>query len=272
MKKLIENTENPRTTQSIKKDLEGLGLNKGMTVLVHSSLSSIGWVNGGAIAVIQALMDIVTEEGNIVMPSQSVDLSDPSEWHYPSVPEKWWDTIRESMPAYNAQYTPTTGMGKIVEVFRSYPEVKRSCHPNYSFIAWGKDKNKILNKQSLNFGLGEQSPLGNLYMDNSYVLLLGTDFDSNTCFHLAEYRIPFQKVVIKGAPVLINGKTVWRKYKDLEFREDLFEEIGKSFEIESDMKSGKVGSANCRLFSLKEAVDFAEKWFIEYDCKMNSRG
>lgn len=38
------------------------------------------------------------------------------------------------------------------------------------------------------------------------------------------------------------------------------------------MKSGKVGSANCRLFSLKEAVDFAEKWFIEYDCKMNSRG
>jgi aminoglycoside 3-N-acetyltransferase len=268
MKTIIESTTFPRTRQSIGKDLRTLGLNEGMTVLVHSSLSSIGWVNGGAIAVIQALMDVVTKQGTIVMTSQSVELSDPSEWHYPPVPEEWWNVIRESMPAYNVDYTPTTtGLGKLVEVFRSYPEVIRSSHPNYSFTAWGKDKNEILHQHSLDFGLGEQSPLGKLYTRNSYVLLIGADFDSNTCFHLAEYRIPNQKILCKGAPLMVEGKRVWKEYKDLEFREELFEDIGKAFEGEFDLKSGRVGSAKCRLFPLKKAVDFAEKWFNNYDSK-----
>ncbi len=88
MKKIVESTTFPRTKQSITEDLKALGLKKGMTVLVHSSLSSIGWVNGGAVAVIQALIDVVTEEGTIVMPSQSVELSDPKEWGNPPVPEE----------------------------------------------------------------------------------------------------------------------------------------------------------------------------------------
>lgn len=267
MNSIIEATTFPRTRQSIVDELRALGINKGMTILVHSSLSSIGWVNGGAVAVIQALMDVVTEQGTIVMPSQSVELSDPSEWQYPPVPEEWWNGIKESMPAYDADYTPTTGMGKIVEVFRSYPKVLRSSHPNYSFIAWGKEKNEILHQQSLNFGLGEQSPLGKLYMRNSFVLLLGTGFDSNTCFHLAEYRIPYQKAISKGAPMIVEDKRVWKEYNDLEFREELFEEVGKAFEGKYDIKSGLVGSANSRLFSLKEAVDFAEKWLKNYDSK-----
>ncbi|MEY9869447.1 aminoglycoside 3-N-acetyltransferase [Peribacillus sp. B2I2] len=268
METIIESTTFPRTKQSIAEDLKALGLKKGMTVLVHSSLSSIGWVNGGAVTVIQALIDVVTEEGTIVMPSQSVELSDPKDWENPPVPEEWWNIIRESMPAYNSNYTPTTkGMGKIVELFRSYPEVKRSVHPNYSFIAWGKDKNKILNQHPLNFGLGEQSPLGKLYMHHSHVLLLGADFDSTTCFHLAEYRIPYQKIISKGSPMLVEGKSVWKEYKDLEFREELFQEVGQAFEGEHDLKAGKVGSANCRLFSLTEAVDFAEKWLNNYDSK-----
>lgn len=268
MKKIVESTTFPRTKQSITKDLKALGLKKGMTVLVHSSLSSIGWVNGGAVAVIQALIDVVTEEGTIVMPSQSVELSDPKEWGNPPVPEEWWDIIRESMPAYNSNYTPTTrGMGQIVELFRSYPEVKRSNHPNYSFVAWGKHKNKILNQHPLEFGLGEQSPLGKLYIRESYVLLLGADFDSSTCFHLAEYRIPNQKIINRGAPIIVEGKRVWKEYKELEFREELFQEVGQAFEAEHNMKVGKVGSANCRLFSLTEAVDFAEKWFINNDSK-----
>ncbi|WP_042461914.1 aminoglycoside N(3)-acetyltransferase [Neobacillus dielmonensis] len=268
MKSLIESTSFPRTRQSIAEDLRALGLSKGMTVMVHSSLSAIGWVNGGEVAVIQALMDVVTEEGTIVMPSQSVELSDPAEWQNPPVPKEWWKVIRETMPAYNADYTPTTrGLGKIVEVFRTYPGVIRSSHPNFSFIAWGKDKNKIIDGQSLNFGLGEQSPLGKLYHLDSYVLLLGANFDSNTCFHLAEYRIPYRKILSKGAPILIEGERVWKGFEDLEFREELFEEIGKDFEQENKVVTNKVGSAHCRLFSLKEAVDFAEAWLKNFDNK-----
>ncbi|MDO3660974.1 aminoglycoside N(3)-acetyltransferase [Bacillus sp. C28GYM-DRY-1] len=271
MKSIIENTSLPRTRQSIAEDLKALGLKKGMTVLVHSSLSSIGWVNGGEIAVIQSLMDVVTEEGTIVMPSQSVELSDPSEWQNPPVQREWWNLIRKTMPAYSADYTPTTSaMGRIAEVFRKFPGVIRSSHPNYSFTAWGKGKNQILDCQSLHFGLGEQSPLGKLYQFQSYVLLLGAPFDSNTCFHLAEYRIPYQNILSKGAPVVIEGKRVWKEYQELEFREELFGVIGEDFEKENQILTGKVGSASCRLFSLKKAVDFAEIWLKNYDNKKMS--
>lgn len=267
MKSIVENTVFPRTRQTIAADLRELGLKEGMTILVHSSLSSIGWVNGGAVAVIQALSDVVTDQGTIVMPSQSTELSDPSEWQYPPVPEEWWNEIRETMPAYSPEYTPTAGMGIIVEVFRTYPGVARSSHPNYSFVAWGKNRDQILQEQSLNFGLGEQSPLGKLYNQTSYVLLLGANFESNTCFHLSEYRIPYKKIVSKGAPMQINGQRVWKEFEDLEYREELFEEIGKGFVAEGSVTTGTIGSAKCHLFSLKEAVDFAQIWLEKNDRK-----
>nr|WP_272917463.1 AAC(3) family N-acetyltransferase [Pontibacillus yanchengensis] len=46
-------------------------------------------VNGGAVAVIQALMDVITEDGTIVMPTQSEDLMDPSKCRNPPVPKDW---------------------------------------------------------------------------------------------------------------------------------------------------------------------------------------
>lgn len=265
MRRLIERTEFPRTRSSIGHDLKKLGLKKGMTVLVHSSLSSIGWVNGGAVAVIQALMDTVTEEGTIVMPSQSTELSDPAEWRYPPVPEEWWTQIRESMPAYHPQYTPVTGMGKIAEVFKTFPDVGRSSHPNYSFLAWGKERDEVINGHSLNFGLGEDSPLGKLYKEDSYVLQIGTGFETNTCFHLAEYRIKRKRIIKKGAPVIENGNRIWQEFADLELREDLFVDIGRAFKEDDRIRVGKIGSARAQFFSFHEAVDFAVEWFNLHD-------
>ena len=128
MKKAIERVDFPNTKNSIMEDLRKMGVKEGMTVIVHSSLSSIGWVNGGEVAVIQALMEVVTEEGTIIMPTQSALLSDPSEWEMPPVPKEWWQPIRDTMPAFHPSYTPTYGMGKIPEVF---PELSR-CYKKQS--------------------------------------------------------------------------------------------------------------------------------------------
>ena len=51
---IIQQTERPVTRQSIVADLRELGVKPGMTLLVHSSLSSLGWVCGGAQAVLLA--------------------------------------------------------------------------------------------------------------------------------------------------------------------------------------------------------------------------
>lgn len=266
MEKIIKKSKDICTRESLSRDLHKLGLKKGMTILVHSSLSSLGWVNGGPVTVIQALMDIVTVEGAIVMPTQSVDLSDPSSWNSPPVPEKWWKEIRETMQAYHPRYTPTSYMGRIVDVFLTFPEVKRSNHPNYSFAGWGNNRDLIINNHELNFGLGDLSPLGRLYaLNNVYVLLLGVGYTSCTAFHLAEYRIPHQKNVTQSAPILEENKKVWKTYQEIEFRGELFIYLGKSFEDETFVNQNKVGSADARLFQMKKAVDYAQDWLTIRD-------
>jgi aminoglycoside 3-N-acetyltransferase len=91
----------PRTVDSLAADFSALGMRPGMTVIVHSSMRSIGWICGGPVAVILALERILTPEGTLVMPAHSGDLSDPAKWQYPPVPESWWQPIRDTMPAFD---------------------------------------------------------------------------------------------------------------------------------------------------------------------------
>nr|WGD99058.1 AAC(3) family N-acetyltransferase [Bacillus safensis] len=65
-----------------------------------------------------------------------------------------------------------------------------------------------------------------MYDFHAQVLLLGTSFESMTAFHLAEYRIPQQDLMTRGAPILEKGWRVWKEYQDIITREELFEQIG----------------------------------------------
>ncbi|MGP4082377.1 aminoglycoside N(3)-acetyltransferase [Pseudalkalibacillus sp. R45] len=262
--KQIQITEQPRTRQSLKKDLHTLGIKEGMTLMVHTSLKSLGWVCGGSQAVIQALMDAITPKGTLIMQAHSADLSDPAYWVNPPVPKDWWETIRETMPAFDPRMTKTRGLGIIPEQFRTYPDVYRSYHPNMSAAAWGKQAEVITNNHTLDNGLGEQSPIAKAYELDAYVLFLGTDFDTHTSFHLAEHRSGVRKTVSRGAPIIENGKRLWKNYLEIDYDDDPFGEIGKAFEnVNENILKGKVGSAHCKLFKQRESVDFAVNWFEE---------
>ena len=104
---VVNNSDKPLTRDTLSKEFHQLGLEQGSTVIIHSSLKSLGWVCGGAIAVIQSLMDVVTESGNIVMPTHTSGYSEPSYWEAPPVPESWWEIIRNEMPAFDPKITPT---------------------------------------------------------------------------------------------------------------------------------------------------------------------
>ena len=262
---VIEATKNgPVTVNTLVSDLSRLGLKPGMTLLVHSSLSSLGWVCGGPQAIITALIEIIRPYGNIVMPAHSGGLSDPSGWSNPPVPKTWWETIRQTMPAYDPDLTPTQHVGTVAEVFRKNRDVIRSGHPQVSFCAWGEKSVEIVENHSLDFSLGEESPLGKIYDLDGWVLLLGVDHRSNSSIHLAENRAEFGKksIITCGSPVIIDGHRRWKQYNDIDYDDSDFEEFDRDFtrDNEKQILCGTVGDARCQLFSQRLCVDYAVKW------------
>jgi aminoglycoside 3-N-acetyltransferase len=256
----------PMTVPRLVAGFRKAGLSEGMTVLVHSSLSALGWVAGGPQAVIQALQQLVTADGTLVMPTHSTSLTDPEHWRMPSVPESWWEEIRQEMPAFDVDATPTRSMGVIPELFRKLPDVRRSLHPQASFAAWGKHRDSIIGQHSLAWGLGEESPLARLYDLNASVFLLGVGHRNNTSMHLAEYRAvwPGKSTTRTSAPMLINGERQWLTFDDLAIDSCDFDELGRIFDrVSGVVRHAVVGRANCRLMPQRDLVDFAVRWMEE---------
>ncbi|MCO7125276.1 AAC(3) family N-acetyltransferase [Sporolactobacillus shoreicorticis] len=257
---VIQQSKVAVTRSMLIRDLRKIGLDAGMTVIVHSSLSRMGWVCGGSVTLIMALQEVLTSAGTLVMPAHSADVSDPADWESPPVPSTWFHSIYQEMPAFDPRRTPTFGMGKVAETFRSFPGVRRSNHPIYSFTAWGEGHDVILAHHSLDDGLGTESPLGKIYERDGYVLLLGVGYGNNTSMHLGEYMSGRLERVKRSSPVRIKGHRQWVKYQDGEYHEEAFEVIGKAFEAShpeaAALHVNHVGQAPSRLLSQRAIVDF----------------
>ncbi|MBN1516490.1 AAC(3) family N-acetyltransferase [Candidatus Sumerlaeota bacterium] len=253
----------PVTAARIVKDLDRLGARPGMTLLVHASLSAMGWVCGGAVAVIQALETVLTDAGTLIMPAHSSDFSDPCAWENPPVDPAWWKTIRQTMPAFDVNLTPTRKMGAIAECFRKQPGVVRSNHPQHSFAAWGKHAKNVVANHSLERSLGDHSPLAKIYKLDGSILLLGVGYDSCTSMHLAEDRSfsVCQHVRKCGAPIMQDGKRCWIEFMELNYNSGDFHQIGMAYEDSGNVLSkGMLGYAESILIPQRSLVDFSVSW------------
>lgn len=158
------------TKQTIIDGLDSLGLTRGDTVLVHSSLSSFGHVEGGANTVIDALIEIVGVGGTVMVPTLtgSAELSSSNPPVFDARDAKCWT-------------------GVIPETFRQRPEALRSLHPTHSVAAIGPKSACLAagHEESIT-PCGESSPYYRLAQLKGYVLMLGIGLQSCTLFHTVE--------------------------------------------------------------------------------------
>ena len=256
----IAGSDRPRTRESLARELSRLGIRDGGVLLLHSSLSALGWVCGGAVAVVEALLDALGPAGTLVVPTHTTGNSDPAVWTDPPVPRHWWADVRAHMPAYDPRITPSTGVGTIPEVLRNWPDTVRSEHPQTSFAALGPRSAVITRDHRLGSALGEHSPLARLYELHADVLLLGAGHESNTSMHLAEYRVRIPRRGRSGAAVAGPGGRRWVAWDDVDINASDFGRIGRELDDAGLSTSGRVGSAHSRLMRQREVVDFAVGW------------
>ena len=158
------------TQDSIEAGLRDLGLRSGDIVMVHSSLSSFGYVKGGANAVIDALLTVLGPTGTLCMPTLTYGEFTP---HTPP-------------PLFDPR-TSKGMVGRIPEVFRQRPGVKRSLHPTHSIAAFGPHTEALIegHERSLT-PCGPDSPWGKIRDVGGYALMIGCGTQPMTMSHGAE--------------------------------------------------------------------------------------
>ena len=154
------------TKDDILFSLQMMDIHEGDTLLLHSSLTAIGPVEGGADIVIDAFLEAIGREGTLVM-------STLTGWFAP----------------FDADTTPSA-VGWLSEAFRRRPGVLRSLHPVHSVAAFGKNAEYITrDHDKCETGCGEGTPYLKIAELGGKAILLGVDMDRNTTMHSMEEAI-----------------------------------------------------------------------------------
>ncbi|OYS21910.1 AAC(3) family N-acetyltransferase [Lactobacillus taiwanensis] len=256
------------TKDDFEKALIAANISSTDKVIVHTALSKFYYVPGGPESLVQALKGVITQ-GTIMMPSEVSTNCDPASWEYPPVRKDLIQVVRDNMPPYNPDTSPSEGLGITPEYFRKLPDVVRSPHPYLPIAIWGKDKDKIAKKQPLDLPYGINSPLDYLYQNNGKILFLGTNYETCTMLHYAESIIERKTETYTAATGTDpDGKTIWTNYQniDMDIYDD-FNDLGLAFETHNSSEFIQVNLNNgfIKAINVKPLVDFAKTWFRRKD-------
>ncbi|MFP8956616.1 aminoglycoside N(3)-acetyltransferase [Natrialbaceae archaeon A-CW3] len=225
------------TADDLVDDFRSMGLERGDEVVVHGSLSSIGWVEGGAETVVDALCAAVGDSGTVVVPTFT-----------PFV-------VREE-PFDSAETRSRTGA--ITEALRTREHAVRSDHPTHSVSAIGPAADTLTADHALERSLGRDSPLHRLARRGGKILLLGVGHERNSTIHVAEaladlpYKTGTNEVLVRGADDAIRtveAATVGCG-KGFPAFEPVLEEVGL-------LTRGRIGEADAQVLPGKGLLEVA---------------
>jgi len=237
----------PRVTAAdIAHGLRTLGVCSPHVILAHSSLSSFGYVEGGAEAVIDGLLAAVAPEGTVMVPTLTGS--------------------RELGPEYPPYFDVRASVcwtGWIPEAFRQRPDALRSLHPTHSVAAIGSRAREMLAEHELSpTPCGAETPYGRLVRADGWVVLLGVSLACVTLFHhveeVAELSYHMQPEPVRATVVDYDGasRTVWVGLH-LYGPPRNFDRLEPELRRRGILLSTQVGAAQVRAMRAKPAVEYA---------------
>lgn len=196
-------TADKKTAHRIADALLEAGLRRGAVVLVHASLSKLGWVEGGAETVIDGLGAAAGDDGTLLLPGFS------------------FATVGFANPTFSVRETPSC-VGIIPECFRVRYAQIRSVHPTHSVCAAGRLAMDICKDHQLdNTPVGEHSPLRKLRELDGQVVFLACGLAPNTSMHGVEelVRPPYLlREYITYRIILADGSEIRLRHRHHDFR------------------------------------------------------
>ncbi len=255
------------TRSRLVNDLRRLGLDVGQVVMLHASVKAIGWIVGGPETVIQAILDILTPKGTLMMLASWED----KPYEFSRWPAERQQAYLEECPPFD----PATSradhrkMSILAEYLRTWPGAFRSDHPLASCVALGHQARRLTENHPLQYENGPGSPLAKLCELGGYVSLLGSSLGNITLLHHAEHlaNVPNKRVDRYKMPVLRDGKRVWVEIERfdtsrgiVDWPDNYFETIGREFLATGCGCKGKVGAAESYLFEAASLNSFGIQW------------
>jgi aminoglycoside 3-N-acetyltransferase len=238
------------SSAEIVRDLRALGLRRGDTVLVHSAMSRLGFVPGGAPAVVDAFREVLGPEGTLAVPT------------FPFTGSML--AYVRSDPEFDLELTPSK-MGAITEAVRTHPGARRSVEPTHPVAALGPAAGFLVEDHGHAQGpCDEHSPLYRLTQvgpAGGAVLLLGVDFRNCTLLHTAEEvaRVPFidfrTRYRLRGRTP--EGECALHIYCHSAPLRASFPAIEPELVARGALTVARVGHATCRLARARDILEVA---------------
>jgi len=234
--------------EELARQFRALGIDPGDVLWVHSSLSSIGHVEGGPNTVVAALLDALGDQGNLVMPCFYNAFVFRS-------PDK---------PAFNRDTSPSQ-VGAVSEALRKWPGAVRSESPTHSVVALGPLKERITAGHKHVTPYGRSSPFGTLYDMDAKIMFLGCGLGPNSFLHAFEdwKDVPYlQPEDVRATDE--NGNTIVVHMEkepmgDRDFYRSNDSKIARRLFAAGLLKEGRVGMAQVFLTSAKAMGDLVMK-------------
>jgi aminoglycoside 3-N-acetyltransferase len=258
-----------------------LGLPEGEPVLVHASLSSLGWVVGGAETVVRALLDAVGGSGTLAAVASWDDIP----FRLGHWPRPWRRAYLEEMPGFDPEWSEANrAYGRFPERLRTWPGARKSGHPDQRVVAVGRLADWLTADHPLDDSFGPGSPFARLVEANGHVLMLGAPLRSLTLVHHAEAiaSVPSKRRWSYTLPFATARGTEWRTLRDIDVDRgalpygDVIEGgedplVGVAAVADAALVGGvgvrgRVAGAECHLFPAAELVSFASRWLEESFC------